>query len=90
MGCGEAMNRQRTFHNQQPPGDMMNQFCASVYLEASSIAAAGYPELKRDLFMEQGKVLFSWYNTVKCMWLKCGCWCMLMCMYGVFYETHIM
>ena len=54
MGCGEEMNRQRTFHSQEPPGDMMNQFCASVYLEASSIAEAGYPELRHDLFMEQG------------------------------------
>ena len=56
MGCGEEMNQQRTFHNQAPPGDMLDQLCASVYLEASSIAEAGYPENRRDLFMEQGNI----------------------------------
>lgn len=72
MGCGEEMNQQRTFHNQAPPGDMLDQLCASVYLEASSIAEAGYPENRRDLFMEQavlcGIMGYRWFFAPE--WLE--------------------
>ena len=35
--------------------DDMNQvFCANVYDEGRQIAANGFPQHKRDLFMEQG------------------------------------
>jgi len=40
--------------------DHLNQvFCANVYNEAGQIAANGFPQHQRDLFMEQGTFLYT-------------------------------
>ena len=56
VGCSEQMDRQRNILGQAPPGDMVNQFCAAIYTEAKDIEKKGFPALRQDLFMEQGKV----------------------------------
>ncbi|WAQ96525.1 CP089-like protein, partial [Mya arenaria] len=65
LGTGEEMNQQRTLHSQPPPAELVNQFCASTYLESKSIEEQGFPQLKQDLFMEQaalcGLAGYRWF-----------------------------
>ncbi|XP_052789362.1 UPF0764 protein C16orf89 homolog [Mya arenaria] len=65
MECSEEMNQQRTLHSQPPPAELVNQFCASTYLESKSIEEQGFPQLKQDLFMEQaalcGLAGYRWF-----------------------------
>ncbi|XP_060562399.1 UPF0764 protein C16orf89 homolog [Ruditapes philippinarum] len=72
MGCQEEMNKQRTLLNQPPPADLAKTFCASVYLEALQIEKNNFPELRRDLFMEQaalcGAMGYRWFFTPE--WLE--------------------
>ncbi|KAL4239489.1 hypothetical protein ACF0H5_000304 [Mactra antiquata] len=65
MGCHEEMNKHRTLLGQPPPADLVKAYCASTFLEAEEIYKNKFPELRRDLFMEQaalcGAMGYRWF-----------------------------
>ena len=64
MGCAPEMDRQRTLLGQAPPDEMVNQFCAAIYLEARDIEIHQFPALRQDLFMEQGKYILNCPDSI--------------------------
>ena len=55
MQCYEAMNKHRILLRQAPPSEILDQMCAAVFVEAQDIEDKHFPQLKQDLFMEQGE-----------------------------------